>query len=246
MSLLDAFSDLRSGLISPEFVTMITPKLEGDHKAHADRLASSQMQSFNVFGVRCLTVPGVYQPAIPSSSVFMLRALAGAQRRWERVLEIGTGTGVIGLTMIDQSLCDRAVLTDINPDAVSCARINLGQMGEVAEQVEIIESDLFEGVRGHAQSGFDAVIFNLPFMHHGSNGADNIALTDLSGQLARRFFDDAGDFLSPSGEIWFCYSNLSDASILAEASRDWRLELMLSEFSPASGVWKFAYRGMRK
>ena len=76
-----------------------------------------------------------------------------------RVLEIGTGSGCIALSIAEAFSDIEVVATDISPDAIDVARLNTKAHG-LEEQVEIIESDLFENVSGV----FDLIITNPPYV----------------------------------------------------------------------------------
>ena len=76
-----------------------------------------------------------------------------------RVLEIGTGSGCIALSIAEAFSDIEVVATDISPDAIDVARLNTKAHG-FEQQVEIIESDLFENVSGV----FDLIITNPPYV----------------------------------------------------------------------------------
>ncbi len=76
-----------------------------------------------------------------------------------RVLEIGTGSGCIALSIAEAFSDIEVVATDISSDAIDVARMNTKAHG-LEQQVEIIESDLFENVSGV----FDLIITNPPYV----------------------------------------------------------------------------------
>ena len=78
----------------------------------------------------------------------------------ERVLEVGTGTGIIALHA--SMTCD-VVATDVNPFAVSLARENACLNGL---SVSVARLDMFEGLKGK----FDVVIFNPPYLKEAVQG----------------------------------------------------------------------------
>jgi release factor glutamine methyltransferase len=73
----------------------------------------------------------------------------------EEVLEIGTGTGIIGIKCAFAGA--KVTVADINPHAIKCAKEN-ANMNNV--NVRVIKSDLFKNVRGT----FDVIIFNPPYL----------------------------------------------------------------------------------
>ncbi|MEO7318821.1 MAG: peptide chain release factor N(5)-glutamine methyltransferase [Chthoniobacteraceae bacterium] len=74
-----------------------------------------------------------------------------------RMLDVGTGSGCIGLSLSKAwPLCE-VTLADISEDALELARLNAGRLGL---QPRFIRSDLFEKITGT----FDLIIANLPYM----------------------------------------------------------------------------------
>ena len=76
-----------------------------------------------------------------------------------RVLEIGTGSGCIAVSIAEAFSDIEVVATDISRDAIDVAKRNTKEYG-LEQQVEIIESDLFENVSGV----FDLIITNPPYV----------------------------------------------------------------------------------
>ena len=88
----------------------------------------------------------VYQP---EADTRLLLCVAEAEvRPGDRVLEIGTGSGLIAETLTRKA---DVLATDINPHAVAHARLR---------GVPVIRTDLFDGICGV----FDLVIFNPPYL----------------------------------------------------------------------------------
>lgn len=89
-------------------------------------------------------------------------------------LDVGTGSGVIALTLAGERPAARVVAVDISPDALALARENAGKLG-LADRVEFAASDLL----ADAPAGpYDLVAANLPYVPAG----------DLAG-LAREVRD---------------------------------------------------------
>ncbi|MEM6278524.1 MAG: peptide chain release factor N(5)-glutamine methyltransferase [Verrucomicrobiota bacterium] len=79
----------------------------------------------------------------------------------ESVLDLGCGSGVLGLTLHRKlkQRPRRTVLSDISPEALSLAREN-GTILEVDDSVSFLQSDLFAEVDG----SFDLIVANLPYI----------------------------------------------------------------------------------
>jgi release factor glutamine methyltransferase len=73
----------------------------------------------------------------------------------ERLLDVGTGTGIAALHAAKAGA--RVTAVDLNPHAVACARSNALRNDL---KVEVLQSDLFEKVVGI----YDVITFNPPYL----------------------------------------------------------------------------------
>ncbi len=78
----------------------------------------------------------------------------------ESVLDMGTGSGAIGL-IIAKNTGKHVVCLDISPEALDVAKKNSRDLG-VSEKVDLVCSDLFGGTR--REKRFDMVVANLPYV----------------------------------------------------------------------------------
>ena len=76
-----------------------------------------------------------------------------------RLLDLGTGTGAIGLALLKECPQARAVLCDISEEALSVARDN-AYINAVADRAETLKSDWFAEVDGL----FDIIVSNPPYI----------------------------------------------------------------------------------
>lgn len=215
-------------------------------QAHDDHVRSlDRYGNHDVFGCRIATLPGVYQPHPWSSSVFLVRSLLREGRPLGRVLDLGCGSGVVGLSLRHHGLASSAVLVDIDPQCVATARQNVGVLG-VSGTVEVRRGDLFAPVGGER---FDTVIFNMPLLHLAHEGMRHLALDDTGGRLASRFFDDALDYLAPDGRGYFAFSNVSDIATFTTVQGSAALRMLAAEWVPARGfglaLFEFTPRSAR-
>ena len=107
----------------------------------------------NYKGICYKTHTQVYEP---SEDTFLLADNIKVERM-SRVLEIGTGTGIIAI--IAAKRARMVIATDINPYALECAVKNI--IRNKAFNVELREGDLFEPV---ANEKFDLILFNTPYL----------------------------------------------------------------------------------
>ena len=76
-----------------------------------------------------------------------------------RIVDVGTGSGVIALTLAVEFPEAEIVAVDISDDALALARENAGQLG-LADRVRFLPGNLLENVAGT----FDLIIANLPYV----------------------------------------------------------------------------------
>lgn len=98
----------------------------------------------------------------PASYDFSARWDAAASRD-VRILEVGTGTGCIALSLAAESPRVRVCATDISPDAVELATRNCGSLG-MDGFVDIVQTDLAAGVEGAHSNVFDVLVSNPPYI----------------------------------------------------------------------------------
>jgi len=156
-------------------------------------------------GIYYKTHSEVYEPA---EDTFLLAENLQVERK-HRVLEIGTGTGIVAITVSRQ--CRTVVATDINPHAIKCATHNI--INNKAYNVEIKEGDLFEPV---SDEKFDLIIFNTPYLPTSEDErVDDELETAWDGgddgrKVIDRFLDELIDYLNPEGRVQLVQSSLSD------------------------------------
>ena len=132
-------------------------------------------------------------------------------REWPRdaaILDLGCGSGVIGLSLA-HGLMGKGVsvtLADVSPDALSLAQENAIVLPEGSE-VRFVESDLFSAIEGT----YDLIAANLPYIPD----ADETELSrevrrdpalalyggPLGTEIMDRFLRESAAYLNPGGLI---------------------------------------------
>lgn len=83
----------------------------------------------------------------------------GREAQQPRIIDIGTGSGAIGVALACELPSARLIATDVSPGALSVARRNAERHG-VAGQIEFLEGDLFASAAGE----FDVIVSNPPYI----------------------------------------------------------------------------------
>ncbi|MDF1712748.1 MAG: peptide chain release factor N(5)-glutamine methyltransferase [Akkermansiaceae bacterium] len=123
-----------------------------------------------------------------------------------RILDVGCGSGVLGLTLSKDlgTDCEQLTLADLSTEALALCEQNREALGVDAH---LIESDLFSGITGT----FDIIVANLPYIAESERGKlDPEVLHDpemalFSGpdglDLLRPFCSDCTTFLDSGGIV---------------------------------------------
>ncbi|HIK17592.1 MAG TPA: methyltransferase [Leptolyngbyaceae cyanobacterium M33_DOE_097] len=198
----------------------------------------SRFSFYQVNRLNLITFSNIYHPTPESSSLFLSQAvrkqLQGLDYPKHRLLDLGCGTGVIGLSL--KPFVNELHLTDINSKAVLCARINAFINGISAK---VYQSDLFNSV---PTGGFDIIIFSPPFLQKEIRKEVELCTNDPGGNLFLRFIQEVPYYLSPQGMVFFSYSNLGDLSLLNQIPVGLKLEQLAIERFPEAGTERYAFQ----
>ena len=126
-----------------------------------------------------------------------------------RILDLGTGTGCLLLSVLHALPAARGVGTEIDPDAAACAIQNAQALG-LSDRSEIVCGNWVEGVDGP----FDIIFSNPPYIPSDEIQllAPEVALYEPVGSLDggadgfdayREISELLGELLSPSGRVVF-------------------------------------------
>jgi len=105
-----------------------------------------------------------------------------------RMVDIGTGSGVIALTLAAEFPNAEIVGADISEDALMLARENAERLGLV-DRVRFLRSNLLESV----QPGFDVIVANLPYVS--TENRENLSREVLHDPEVTLFAGPRGDEL---------------------------------------------------
>jgi HemK-related putative methylase len=146
----------------------------------------------------------VYEPA---EDTFLLAENLKVKKT-DKVLEIGTGTGIIAI--ISSKKTEKVVAVDINEYAVECTRKN----SDINQSnIDVRLGDLFDPVKDEK---FDLILFNTPYLPTNEDervddeleaawdgGADGRVVID-------RFIKELTVHLNPGGRVQLVQSSLSN------------------------------------
>ncbi len=113
------------------------------------------------YGRRFRVGPGVLIPR-PDTETLVERALGCIpEEATVRVLDVGTGSGAIALTLAAERPLTQITATDVSEDALRLAAINAERLG-LADRVDLLMADLIDPPRE-----FDLIVSNPPYIPSG-------------------------------------------------------------------------------
>lgn len=229
-------TQLKQGTIPSSLTEQRGTPIAQAHQSHIALLNESA--TYNVFGNQFHTASGLYHPVPWSSSVFVIRSLLRERPPLGHLLELGCGTGVVSLSLIQHGLAGSAVMTDVSDAAVRASAANAANL-KLDGCTAVRRGSMFAPVAGEK---FDTILFNMPLQHTSHDGAAHIALDDLQGVLASTFFEQAPAYLKQGGSGFFCFSNISDPALLQAFAARVALTLVAVEWVVSTGFWLLLYR----
>lgn len=145
----------------------------------------------------------VYKPC--DDSFILGEALAAEVRKGEKVLDMGTGTGIQAL--IAASKGGEVTAVDINNKAIECLRYNAELNGL---ETRTIKSNLFSEIN----HSFDLIVFNPPYLPEDEiDPKDELSLAWDGGKDGRevvdRFLEQFESNLNRKGRVLLIQSSLN-------------------------------------
>jgi len=148
----------------------------------------------------------VYEPC-DDSFLFAENLLV---KRGDRVLDVGTGCGLLGA--VAARVAGFVVGVDVNPFAVRCAWEN-AKLNGVAGKMRFVVGDLFAPLCADAR--FDVVLFNAPYLPTEKSDGVSFLERAWSGgvggrQVIDRFIVGVPEHLERGGRVLLLQSTLAD------------------------------------
>jgi release factor glutamine methyltransferase len=151
---------------------------------------------------RRVLIPRPETEVVAARALELARGVAGQRR----VVDLGTGSGAIGLSLAAELpiMGTEVWLTDYSTDAVDVARANAIGLGRAAANVRVCHGSWFEALPVDVRGEIDVVVSNPPYI---ADGDAEVAESVLEYEPHTALF--AGD------------DGLDDVRTIARDARDW-------------------------
>ena len=110
---------------------------------------------------RYLVEPGVLIPRSPIAELISAEFAPWLSRFPERILDLGTGSGCIGIACAHVFPDAEVVLSDIDDAALVLAARNV-ELHRVGDRVSLVRADVFDGM---PETKFDVIVTNPPYVN---------------------------------------------------------------------------------
>lgn len=167
--------------------------------------------------------PRVLIPRPETESVVEV-ALGELDRRGARdvattVVDLGTGSGAIGLSIAAERVRATVWITDVSEDALTVARANIAGLGRAGARVHSASGSWFSALPEELRGTVDLIVSNPPYV---------ATVAELPA--------DVRDW-EPGQALWSGADGTDDLRLLVEGAGDWLVDdgVLVCELSPEQG-----------
>ncbi|NDG42156.1 MAG: class I SAM-dependent methyltransferase, partial [Betaproteobacteria bacterium] len=145
---------------------------------------------------------GVFSPVRGEYVDLVAQTKLPAAAKPARVLDVGTGTGVLAALLVKQGV-KRVVGTDTSARALLCAQDNVNRLN-MGKHITLQQSDLFP--EGQA----DLIVCNPPWLPGRPASTLEQAVYDQDQHMLLGFLSGLSKHLTPKGQGWLILSDLAE------------------------------------
>lgn len=153
--------------------------------------------------------------------------LIGGKERQTLVVDLGTGSGAIGLSVATERVRSKVWLTDASADALEVARANIAGLGRSGARVNTALGSWFDALPDELRGNVDLIISNPPYVPDEAELPIEVSGWEPSSALfaggdgtddLRTIIEGAGEWLTDEG-VLVCELSPEQAESMAELAR---------------------------
>ncbi|MGI8776947.1 MAG: peptide chain release factor N(5)-glutamine methyltransferase [Acidimicrobiales bacterium] len=135
-----------------------------------------QFRELELFVDRRVLIPRPETEMVVEAAVAEVGEVGRASRSHPVVVDLGTGSGAIGLSLAAEVPGARVWATDASADALAVARANLAGLGShAATRVRLVEGDWWDALPDEMRGTVDVVVSNPPYVAAGEELPPEVA-----------------------------------------------------------------------
>jgi len=171
-------------------------------------------------------IPRPETEVVAGIAIDEVTARSGGTQREILVADLGTGTGVIALSIATECPRSRVLATDISSDALAVARANLAGVGRASTRVTLHEGDWFAALPLAVRGALDVIVSNPPYIGDDEvlpavvadhEPASALRSGPLGTEFLGRIIDEAKEWLRPDGSLVLEMAPMQTEGIAARA-----------------------------
>lgn len=172
-------------------------------------------------GINLKIFPNVFSPKYFTDSAWFAKTIPKIVKK-ERLLEIGTGIGIVALFAARNGA--EVVATDINPSAVKNAKENFKRYNL---NIPVTLSDMYKNL--NPKEKFDFIFWNHPF-NKGKNPKETILLQgafDYDYNSLKKYIRGAHKYLKKNGRLLLGTGNFADLKEIKRIASKYNYKMIL-------------------
>lgn len=202
-----ALGELATGRGVARFDDMVARRTAGEPLQYV--LGSWGFRRLDLMVDRRVLIPRPETESVVEVALAELDALGGRDRP-TRVVDLGTGSGAIALSLAVERVRTEVWATDASADALAVARANIAGVGRAGARVRIASGDWFGALPAHLRHTIDLVISNPPYVAGDADLPDEVAVWEPASALVsgtdgtddlRRIISEAPGWLNSTGVL---------------------------------------------
>jgi release factor glutamine methyltransferase len=197
------------------FDRMVARRVEGEPLQYV--LGSWGFRTLELMVDRRVLIPRPETESVVEVALAELDRLGGRERP-TRVVDLGTGSGAVALSIAVERVRTEVWATDVSADALAVARANAAGIGRPGARVRTEAGDWFDALPSMLRGTIDLVVTNPPYVattvYSGADGLDDL----------RRILAAAPGWMAPAGVL---------VSELSPEQADAAIDLALGGFAEA-------------